>query len=150
RFFAPASGDALAEILVDNPEATIVAGATDVGLWVTKQLRRLGTVVHIGRVAELARIVETDTAIEIGAGATYRDAAPVLAAHFPDLGELIRRLGAVQVRNLGTIGGNIANGSPIGDMPPALIAAGTMLRLRRGAARRTLPLEDFFLAYGRQ
>jgi len=150
RFLAPATLDALADLLVAHPEARIVAGATDVGLWVTKQLRVLDTVISIGRVAELKRIVETPDAIEIGAGATYTEAAPVIARHYPDFGELIRRLGSVQIRNAGTIGGNVANGSPIGDTLPALIAAGTTLHLRRGGERRSLPLEAFFLAYGRQ
>jgi xanthine dehydrogenase small subunit len=150
RFFAPATLDALADLVAAYPEARIVAGATDVGLWVTKQLRVLDTVISVGRVAELRRIVETPDAIEIGAGATYTEAAPVLARHYPDFGEIIRRLGSVQIRNAGTIGGNIANGSPIGDTPPALIAAGATLHLRRGGERRSLPLEEFFLAYGRQ
>jgi xanthine dehydrogenase small subunit len=89
-------------------------------------------------------------AIEIGAGVTYSEAMALLAKHYPDMGEVIRRLGSVQIRNVGTIGGNIANGSPIGDSPPLLIAAGATLHLRKGKARRSLPLEDFFLDYGKQ
>ena len=150
RFFAPARLDVLADLLTAHPEATIVAGSTDVGLWVTKELRRLGTVVFLGRIEELAKVRETEQAIEIGAVASYADAAGVLARHFPDMGEVIRRLGSVQIRNLGTIGGNIANGSPIGDSPPLLIAAGARLHLRQGKKRRRLPLEDFFLDYGKQ
>jgi len=150
RFFAPATLDALAELLTAHPEATIIAGSTDVGLWVTKALRRLGTVVWLGRIDELARVEETERAIEIGAVASYADAAEALSRHYPDMGEVIRRLGSVQIRNLGTIGGNIANGSPIGDSPPLLIAAGATLHLRQGSKRRSLPLEDFFLDYGKQ
>ncbi len=149
-FQAPASIDALADLLVENPEARIVAGATDVGLWVTKQLRDIGPVIHIGRVRELAEISETGDALTIGAGVTYDQAAGAIAELYPDVGELIRRLGGLQVRNMGTIGGNIANGSPIGDMPPVLIAADASLVLRRGANRRTMPLEDFFIEYGKQ
>ena len=150
RFFAPATTDALADLLTAHPEATIVAGSTDVGLWVTKALQRLGTVISLGRIDELARVVETEQAIEIGAGASYTDAAETLARHYPDMGEVIRRLGSVQIRNLGTIGGNIANGSPIGDSPPLLIAAGATLHLCQGKKRRSLPLEAFFLDYGKQ
>ncbi|MDJ0944375.1 MAG: xanthine dehydrogenase small subunit [Kiloniellales bacterium] len=150
RFFAPATADALADLLTAHPEATIVAGSTDVGLWVTKALRRLGMIVWLGRIDELAQVEETEHSIEIGAGASYADAMDVLARHYPDMGEVIRRLGSVQIRNLGTIGGNIANGSPIGDSPPLLIAAGATLQLRQGAKRRSLPLEDFFLDYGKQ
>jgi xanthine dehydrogenase small subunit len=150
RFLAPGSVEALASVLEANPQATIVAGSTDVGLWVTKQMRRLEAVVHVGRVADLARVAETAEGIEMGAVASYSDAAATLARHYPDMGEVIRRLGSVQIRNAGTIGGNIANGSPIGDTPPLLIAAGATLHLRKGSDRRALPLEDFFLGYGRQ
>ena len=150
RFYAPATEGQLADLLLQHPQATIVAGATDVGLWVTKFQRVIPEMIYTGRVAELRRMRETDTALEIGAGVTYTDAADAIAALYPDFGELIRRIGAVQVRNAGTIGGNVANGSPIGDTPPALIAAGATVVLRRGIERRTLHLEDFFIAYGKQ
>jgi xanthine dehydrogenase small subunit len=150
RFFAPATADALAELVEAEPEATIVAGSTDVGLWVTKDMHRPATVIYLGRVAELARVEETDEGLGIGAVANYSDAVASLAGHFPDMGEVIRRLGSVPIRNAGTIGGNVANGSPIGDSPPMLIAAGATLHLRRGAARRSMPIEDFFIEYGKQ
>jgi xanthine dehydrogenase small subunit len=146
----PASADELADLLAANPETRIVAGATDVGLWVTKGLRDLGPTVFIGDIADLKRIEEGPNGLTLGAGATYSEAKGALARLHPDLGELVRRIGGLQVRNAGTIGGNIANGSPIGDMPPALIALGAELTLRKGDERRTIPLEDFFLAYGRQ
>ncbi|MGD9510372.1 MAG: xanthine dehydrogenase small subunit [Geminicoccaceae bacterium] len=150
RFIAPATVDALAEVLLAEPAATIVAGSTDVGLWVTKQMRRLDPIVYLGRVAELRRIEETADAVVIGAGVSHSDAMRVLAPHYPDLGEMWRRFASVQIRNAGTVGGNIANGSPIGDGNPSLIAAGATLHLRRGGERRSLPLEDFFIAYGKQ
>lgn len=150
RFFAPAHLDDLAALYLQHPEATIVAGSTDVGLWVTKDMQRPQTVIYTGRVAELARIEETGTAIEIGAGVSYSDAMALLGEHYPDMGEVIRRIGSVQIRNAGTIGGNVANGSPIGDSPPLLIAAGAILHLRRGNERRSLPMEDFFIDYGKQ
>lgn len=150
RFYAPASADALADLLLEYPQATIVAGATDVGLWVTKFLRVLDPVIWVGRVRELRRIEETDQELRIGAGVTYSDAMGRLAAFYPDLGEMMRRLGAEQVRNAGTIGGNIANGSPIGDSPPSLIPLNARIVLRRGGERRELPLEDFFIDYGKQ
>ena len=148
-FHAPATVDALADILADHPQATIIAGSTDVGLWVTKHMRRLDPVVWIGRIRDLQRIEERD-AIEIGAGTTYSDAIQVLGRYYPDFGEILRRLGSTQIRNVGTVGGNIANGSPIGDASPVLIALDATLHLRRGQERRTMPLEDFFIAYGKQ
>ncbi len=150
RFLAPASLGALAELLLAEPAACLVAGATDVGLWITKQLRQPDPVIWLGRVAELKQLAETGAELSIGATVTYTDALEQLEALAPDLGVLLRRLGGEQVRNAGTIGGNIANGSPIGDSPPALIALGARLVLRQGQERRELPLEEYFLAYGKQ
>ncbi|MEW5686835.1 MAG: xanthine dehydrogenase small subunit [Pseudomonadota bacterium] len=150
RFFAPASGEALAEVLLAHPDATILAGGTDVGLWVTKQHRALPTLVSLNAATDLRRIEDLGDAVRIGAGVRYADAHATLAALHPAFDELLRRLGGQQVRNLGTVCGNVANGSPIGDMPPVLIAAGATLVLRRGAERRELPLEGYFLAYGKQ
>jgi xanthine dehydrogenase small subunit len=151
RFFAaPASLDSLASLYERFPDATLVAGATDVGLWITKQLRDLRPVIGLGRVVGLDAIAERGDALSLGAGVTLAESAPLLAAIHPDLGELMRRFGSTQVRVSGTVGGNIANGSPIGDLAPALIALGATLVLRRGVTTRTLPLEDFFVAYGKQ
>jgi xanthine dehydrogenase small subunit len=149
-FHAPATVDDMADLLLEHPEARIVAGATDVGLWVTKDLRVLERVIDIGRVRELQQIEDRGDALAIGAGITYADALPILAGLYPDIGEVFRRLGGEQVRNVGTIGGNIANGSPIGDSPPMLIALGARLVLRRGEERREIALEDFFIDYGKQ
>ena len=150
RFLAPVTLDELAATVEVHPEATILSGATDIGLWVTKQAFDPEVIIHTGRVRALAEIREEDGRLWIGAGATYGDALPRIGALYPDMGELIRRFGGAQVRAAGTVGGNIANGSPIGDGSPALIAAGATLVLRKGAERREMPLEDFFLDYGRQ
>ena len=149
-FAAPYHEEELTRLYADHPDATIVAGATDVGLWVTKQLRTLPKIIHIGRTRGLDRITDEGPHISIGATATYSSAEAFLASIDPDIGEVIRRIGAKQVRASGTIGGNIANGSPIGDTPPMLIALGATLHLRRESRERFLPLEDFFVAYGKQ
>ncbi len=150
RFVSPGNVDDLADAYAADPDATIVAGATDVGLWVTKMHRKLDTVIHLGRVGELQMIEQTADTLTIGAGVTYSQALETIAQLFPDFGEMTRRIGAVQVRNAGTIGGNVANGSPIGDTPPALIVLDATLILRKGSERRRLPIEDFFIAYGKQ
>ncbi|PWR23455.1 xanthine dehydrogenase small subunit [Zavarzinia compransoris] len=150
HFHAPASADALAALLERQPQATVVAGATDVGLWLTKHLKRPDPLVWLGRARDLATVSETDGALAIGAGVTYSEALERLAAHWPDFGAAVRRIGSTQIRNAGTIGGNVANGSPIGDTPPMLIALGARLTLRKGAERRSLPIEDFFIDYGKQ
>mgnify|MGYP001362443087 CR=1 FL=1 len=151
RFFAsPRSFDTLDRILAACPDATLVAGATDVGLWINKAGRDLPRLVHVGRLDGLDRIEETDHDIVLGAAVSLEAAGKVLGRLDPDLAHLFRRIAGVQVRVSGTLGGNIANGSPIGDTPPALIALGASIELLRAGHLRRLALEDFFLAYGRQ
>jgi xanthine dehydrogenase small subunit len=145
--------DTLAEFAayyLANPEATIVGGATDIGLWVTKKLVDLDKVLLTGRVAEMRAVHVSDTDIRIGAAVTVSDVQDLIAGYHPDFAEMLRRYGSTQVRNAATLGGNIANGSPIGDGPPALIALGARLHLRRGDKTREIPLEDYFVSYGRQ
>ncbi len=146
----PATPETLARLAAENPDATIVSGATDVGLWITKQLRQLPKIILTGGVKPLHAVTDHNDHISIGAAATYAEATPALGGIDPDIAEVLRRLGSTQVRASGTVGGNIANGSPIGDTPPMLIALGASLTLRHGDTERTLPLEDFFIAYGRQ
>ena len=149
-WLTPRTTDELAQALLAQPDATIVAGATDVGLWVTKQRRALPALISISEIAELKTLEETSAGLRVGAGVRYVDAIGAVGTLYPDLAVMMRRLGSTQVRNSGTIGGNIANGSPIGDMPPALIALGAALVLRRGETTREIPLEEFFIAYGQQ
>ena len=148
--FAPETEDELAAWYEANPDATLIAGATDVGLWVTKQMRELKKVVFLNRCADLREISIGKDAIRIGAGVTMTQMRELLGVYHPSYAEMVRRYASEQVRNAATIGGNIANGSPIGDNPPALIALGATLHLRKGGARRDLPIEEFFLDYGKQ
>jgi xanthine dehydrogenase small subunit len=148
--FAPETEDALAAWYLAHPEGTLIAGATDVGLWVTKQLRDLDQVAFLNRCRDLQRITKTGGTIRFGAAVTMTDMLETLADEYPSYASMVRRYGSVQVRNAATIGGNIANGSPIGDNPPALLALGATLHLRQGDARRDLQLEDFYIDYGKQ
>ncbi|SMQ72074.1 xanthine dehydrogenase small subunit [Devosia lucknowensis] len=150
RIIIPASLDDFATIYESYPDARIVAGSTDVGLWVTKFMRPIGPVIFIGHLQELKRIADNDSEVRFYAGVTYSEALPVIEANLPQLSELWNRFAGEQVRNMGTIGGNIANGSPIGDTPPPFIALGAKLSLRRGEHRREIKLEDYFIAYGKQ
>jgi xanthine dehydrogenase small subunit len=149
-FAAPASEHSFAQLYLKHPDATILAGSTDVGLWITKKLAPLEKIMHVGRVAELAKIVENPVGYAFGAVVSLARAAPVLGSIDPDLAEVLRRFGSVQVRACGTVGGNIANGSPIGDLAPMLIAMNAKVELRRGDHIRELALENFFLDYGKQ
>jgi xanthine dehydrogenase small subunit len=146
----PRTADDLAALTAQHPDATIVAGATDVGLWITKQFRPMSKFIFLSAVRELHAIEARDGKLMIGAGATYAEAMDHLSKIDPDIGTVMRRLGSTQVRASGTVGGNIANGSPIGDMPPMLIALGATLHLRLGEKTRAMPLEDFFIRYGEQ
>ncbi|MDB5531107.1 MAG: xanthine dehydrogenase [Devosia sp.] len=150
RVISPASSDDLAVVLESYPQAVLIAGATDVGLWVTKFMRSLPVVVFLNRVADMQTVAIADGRIVLGAGVSFSDAAASLTEAIPQLEELWSRIGGVQIRNAGTVGGNIANGSPIGDSPPTLIALGARITLRMGASRRELPLEDYFIDYGKQ
>lgn len=153
RFIAPRTAAAFAAARLAQPEATVLAGGTDVGLWLTKQLRALPALLYAGAVAEFARIIEPADqpgALEIGAAVTLDDAFGALLRPYPELTELQRRFASRPIRNAGTLCGNIANGSPIGDALPALIALGAEVVLRRGDAVRRLALEDFYLDYRKQ
>jgi xanthine dehydrogenase small subunit len=148
-FFAPLTIDELAAELEQEPGALVLAGGTDVGLWVTKQLRELPPIVYVGAVAELKRIRRDAVGLEIGAAVSLTDAWRVLVAEFPTLAEMAQRFGSPPVRNSGTLCGNLANGSPIGDSLPVMIALDAEVVLRRGVRIRHLPLERFYLGYQR-
>ena len=146
-FDAPRTVDALAALKAERPAARLLAGSTDIGLWVTKQMRALGDLLYVGRIAELQQIHVSDEWIEIGAGVTVERGYAELARHYPELTEMWKRFASPPIRNAGTLGGNIANGSPIGDSMPGLIALGARVVLRGGEIERELPLEDLYLAY---
>jgi xanthine dehydrogenase small subunit len=148
-FAAPASEASLASLYQRHPDARIIGGATDVGLWITKKLETLDKIIHVGR-AGLDEIEETADALHIGAAATLANATSPLASIDPDIAEILRRFGSVQVRAAGTVGGSIANASPIGDLAPLFIALGGSVELRKGERIRALPLEQFFIGYGKQ
>jgi len=149
RFTAPRSLAELAALRLASPDARLLAGATDVALWVGKQLRDPGELIWLGAVAGLKTIVRDAGGLSIGAGASLTDAFAALADFEPGWAELARRFAAPPVKNAGTLGGNVANGSPIGDSMPGLIALGARVVLRRGEGLRRLPLEDFYLAWQR-
>ena len=147
RFWAPTSLAAFAELRLQHPHALVLAGSTDIGLWATKQLRDLGDLLYVGRVAELATVERDAAVLTIGSAVTLEEAFAALVVDYPELAELGRRFASLPVRNAGTLGGNVANGSPIGDSMPALIALDTRIVLRRGADTREMPLDAFYLGY---
>lgn len=147
-FHAPRTLDELVALRSAHPQALILAGSTDVGLWVTKQMRELNDIIYIGNVAELKSVTEADGMLHIGAGVTLQDAYAAVCRHYPhELSEMWQRFASLPIRNAGTLGGNVANGSPIGDSMPWLIALGARLVLRGAGGERELALEDFYLGY---
>ncbi len=147
QFYSPDSVEQLAALMLEHPQARLLAGGTDLCLEFTQFLREMEILIYTGRVAQMLEIKESDDTIEIGAAVTYSDCHDILVSQFPDLGELLERLGSLQIRNQGTLGGNIGNASPIGDMPPVLIALGASLVLRVGDSTRVLSVEDYYLSY---
>jgi xanthine dehydrogenase small subunit len=146
-FHAPRTLDQLAALRQAKPLATLLAGCTDIGLWVNKQFRELPALIHLGQVAELRRIEVVDGALHLGAGATLEAAWAALAAHWPALRELWLRFASPPVRHAGTLGGNVANGSPIGDAAPVLMALDARIVLQQRERLRELPLSDFYTGY---
>ncbi|MBT8076984.1 MAG: xanthine dehydrogenase small subunit, partial [Gammaproteobacteria bacterium] len=147
RFFAPRTLAELAGLLAAHPECYLLAGGTDVGLWVTKQLQSLDTVIYLGDVEELDSIAIDDGRLEIGAAVSLTDAMDALVRHYPQLSELLLRFASPPIRNSGTLVGNVANGSPIGDTMPALLALDAEVVLTSAEATRRMPLADFYLGY---
>jgi xanthine dehydrogenase small subunit len=147
HFRAPRTLDALAGLREYHPEATLLAGCTDIGLWVNKQFRPLGDILYLGEVKELQRIEERDGELLIGAGVSLEAAWATLAQRIPSLTEVWLRFASPPIRHAGTMGGNIANGSPIGDSAPVLMALDAQLVLRKGSRVRRLPLAEFYLGY---
>lgn len=145
--FIPATTDELANLLFIDPQARIVAGSTDLALEVTQQHREIETLIDISQVIEMKTITETDSQIIIGASVPLSDCSDTISRYYPDFGEMLSRFASLQIRNQATLGGNIANASPIGDTLPLLIALGASLTLRQGNDSRTLPLERAFMSY---
>ena len=146
-FLAPRTIEELADALLAAPQSLVLAGGTDVGLWVTKHLRELPPIIYLGEVAKLKRIDTDANGLRIGAAVALTDAWDEIVACVPALAEVAQRFGSPPVRNSGTLCGNIANGSPIGDAMPALIALGARIELRLGTRVRGVALEDFYLGY---
>ncbi|MDZ5602292.1 xanthine dehydrogenase small subunit [Pseudomonas sp. RP23018S] len=147
RCLVPLTVADLADLYGAHPEARLLAGGTDLALEVTQQHKTLPVMIYVGAVAALKHIEQTDSHLEIGAATPLTDCYTALNAQYPDFGALLQRFASLQIRNQGTLGGNIGNASPIGDAPPLLIALGAELVLHQGGQRRTLALEDYFIDY---
>ena len=144
EFVSPATLAEVADYLVKHPTATLLAGSTEVGLQVNKQFSRPDHIVYLGNVAELKQVKDTPQAWHIGAVVSLTEVEGLVAKAYPDFAEVLRRFGSPPIRSTATLAGNIANGSPIGDSMPCLMALGTTLTLRRGDKTRTVSLDQFY------
>lgn len=145
--WSPKTEEELQSLLTQYPESRMVAGGTDIALEVTQMNRRITQLIAINDIASLNTIAVEEDAILIGAGVTYSHMEATLNEHFPEFGQLMHRFASRQVRNNGTMGGNVANASPIGDTPPVLLALGACIELASGEGSRWMPLSDFFIDY---
>ncbi|GAB5390283.1 MAG: xanthine dehydrogenase small subunit [Alphaproteobacteria bacterium] len=150
HFVAPRTIAGLVAAMAEHPDHTLLAGSTDVGLWVTKRHMHLNSIIYLGHVAELHRLIETDEGVEIGASVTHETAFQAIARLAPTLDDLWARFGSAQVRAAGTVGGNVANGSPIGDSMPAFLALGAEVVLNGPDGQRRLPMEQLYTGYMQQ
>ena len=147
HFHAPRTIAQLAALREQKPRAQLLAGSTDVGLWVNKQFRDLGDIIYVGDVAEMKTIETRADELYIGAGASLEAAFEALVQRVPSLADVWLRFASPPIRHAGTMGGNVANGSPIGDSPPVLMSLDAQIELRRGDAVRRMPLPDFYIDY---
>ena len=145
--FNPTSITELAGLLEQYPDARLVAGGTDLALEVTQFHREIKNLIYVGDIDALKQVQVFDDRIELGASAALTDCYETLNSDYPDFGALLHRFASLQIRNQGTLGGNIGNASPIGDSPPALIALNAQLVLRKGEQCRTIALQDYFIDY---
>ena len=147
KYDAPSTINELSNVLINSTSANIIAAGTDLSLEITQSMKEFSHIVSVNQVIELKEIKDNAKELEIGAAVSYEDAATCLITNWPDLGPFLQRFASLPIKNWATIGGNIANASPIGDMPPVLIALDAKLKLRKGPVSRTINLEDFFITY---
>lgn len=145
--FLPTSVEELADLYIQYPDAYLFAGGTDLALEVTQFHRSLATSIYLGQIASISGVTINENFIEIGAATPLTQCYQTLQVEYPDFGELLHRFASLQIRNQGTLGGNIGNASPIGDSPPLLIALDSQIQLRQGENSRVISLEGFFIDY---
>jgi xanthine dehydrogenase small subunit len=150
RFLAPRTLLDFSALVEAHPEAWILSGGTDIGLWINKAMQTNATIIYIGEVAALRTTLDTDDALVIGAAVPLEAAFRALNRHYPELAHVWTRFASWPIRSSGTLGGNVANGSPIGDSMPALIALDARVVLRKGALQRTIPLDALYVDYKKQ
>lgn len=147
NLLVPTSRQSLAAAKAKYPQANIFAGSTDLALQVTQQLKTFDKLIALGAMPDLNQLIEQEEGLLIGAALPFGKLETSLLKHFPALSELLWRFAATPIRNQASLGGNVANASPIGDMPPALLALNAVIHIDNGLRRRTIAASQFFLDY---
>ena len=147
KVYTPTSREELKALISEFPNAQLVAGSTDLSLQFTQQLKNIDTLISVTHIDALKQLTNSGHSLVIGAAVALNDAAPFLLNAFPQVAELVTRFASLPIRNQATMGGNVANASPIGDMPPLLLALNATLHLDNGDKVRTLPISRFFTGY---
>jgi xanthine dehydrogenase small subunit len=144
EFVAPSTLEEVAQYLVEHPDATLLAGSTEIGLQVNKQFSRPKYICFVANVEEMRQVKETANSWQIGASVPLEQIMHLMAKPYPDFAEVIRRFGSPPIRSTATLAGNIANGSPIGDTMPCLMAMNAVLHLRKANKNRAVALHEFY------
>lgn len=147
NLLVPTSRQELAAVIAKYPEANMFAGSTDLALQVTQNLQSFDKLIALGAIPDLNQLVEQPQGLMIGAALPFGKLEVSLLKHFPQLSELLWRFAATPIRNQASLGGNVANASPIGDMPPALLALNASIHVDNGQQKRTIAASEFFLDY---
>ncbi len=147
KFFRPTSLGELLRLLKEQPEARMIAGATELGLEITKKYKKFATLISVEATPELKEIASTPTEWRVGAAVTLTQLDEALGAEYPALARMLRVFGSRQIRNRATLGGNLATASPIGDSAPVLLALDAKVVIASPQGERTVPLGEFFIAY---
>lgn len=145
--YLPKTVEQLAALCDAHPDAALLAGGTDLSLLITQRYQHIPAMIALGQVDALKRCDEDDDVYRLGAAASLQQIADFMATRIPGLTEMLTRFASLQIRQLGTLGGNLANASPIGDASPTLLALNASVLLQKGNTQRTVPLDEFFTGY---
>ena len=147
KFFAPKTLLSLKKILNKNKNAKFLSGGTDLSLEVTKERKDIENIISLNSIKELKFIKKTKNFVEIGSAVSLYEFQNIIRSYYPDFYNILKRYGSVQIRNVGTLAGNIATASPIGDSLPLLLSLDSLVKIKSSNFIKTIPLNEFFISY---
>ena len=147
KYFSPKNINQLKKIIKKNPNSIFLSGATDLSLQVTKERKEINNIISLNSIKELKFIKKKNGNIEVGASTSLKEFELFIKRYYPDFNLILKRYGSDQIRNVGTIAGNIATASPIGDTLPLLLSLDAKIVLQKISNKTVLPLKKFFISY---